>query len=196
MYRRINFFQRTAAMSALAVGLTGAASAGLMNFETAVPGSFLTTSSDFDQDGIQLSLVHGHYDLWNCSSSLLCPPSNGIVAGLDSVQTGPATVRIALITGTFFNLDSLLLLTSDPSSFMEASNGSLLFFGSSGGTLTEPSGFQGIHFFEISSSVEIAGGFLFDNIGVSTVPEPSTVVLLLLPFVTAAGLRERPHRRG
>lgn len=185
MCRRTTLSRRAAAMFALAAGLSGMANASLMNFETASVGGFLT--APFDQDGIRLSLIRGHYDFWSCNS-FPCPPGNGIVAGLDSVQTGPSTVRISLISGGLFNLDGIQILDSDPSDFMQASNGSLYYFGSPGGTLT---GFQGIQFFDISSSVDIAGGFLFDNIAVTAVPEPSTFILLFLPFVTLVVIRER-----
>jgi hypothetical protein len=70
---------------------------------------------------------------------------------------------------------------------MVASNGSFFSFGLPGGTLT---GFQGIQFFDISSSVDIAGGFLFDNIAVTPVPEPSTFILLFLTFVTLVVFRK------
>lgn len=156
-----------------------------MNFETASPGGFLT--APFDQDGIRLSLIAGHYDFWSCAS-FPCPPGDGIVVGLDAVQTGPSTVRIALISGGLFNLDGIQILASDPSSFMVASNGSFFSFGPPGGTLT---GFQEIQFFDIASSVDIAGGFLFDNIAMTPVPEPSTFILLFLTFVTIVVFRDR-----
>lgn len=75
---------------------------------------------------------------------------------------------------------------------MVAYSGSRFEFWVPGGTLN---GFQGIQFFDISSSVEIAGGFLFDNIAVTPVPEPSTFILLFPALVTLAVFAgKREHR--
>ncbi len=184
MYRGIALVRRSAAILALAAGLSGMANAGTMDFESTSMGTFLT--APFDQNGIRLSLIGGHYDLWSCTLSMLCPPANGIAAGLDAVQSGPSTVKISLIDGSLFNLDSIQILNSHPASFMQASSGSLYSFGSTGGTFTGLPGFQGIQFFDISSNVDIAGGFLFDNIAMTEVPELPTCILLLLPLVTLA----------
>ena len=178
MYPGIVLVRRAGAVFTLAAMLGGVANAGLMNFETASQGSFFT--APFDEDGIRLSLIAGHYDVWSCIS-FICPPDNGIVAGLDAVHTGPSTVRIALISGSLFNLDGIQIVAADSSSFMVASNGSFVSFGVPGGTLA---GFQGIQFFDISSRADIAGGFLFDNVAVTAVPESSTFMLLFLTFVT------------
>lgn len=180
MYQQTLLSRCTAALFALAAGLNVVAKASLMDFETASEASFLT--APFIQDGIQLSRSQGHYDLHTCNLIIMCPLGNGIVAGLDSVQTGPATVRIALLSGSFFNLDSIQILNSDRLSFIQSPSGSSIS-SLSPGTYTGLAGFQGIQFFDITSNVDIAGGFLFDNIAVSAVPEPTTFELMLLPGV-------------
>ncbi len=189
MLRLNGLARRLVAIFSLAAGLSGEASARIMDFESGSMGGFLT--APFQQNGIQLSLVGGHYDLWNCTVVMICPSANGIVVGLDSVNTGPSTVRIFFIDGSLFNLDSIQILGSSPISFMQASSGSTYNFGSTGGTFTGLPGFQGIRFFDISSNVDIAGGFMFDNIAVTETPEPRTSVLLFLSIVVLSLLGKR-----
>ena len=185
MYLMTVLVRRAGLIFSLAAGLGAVANAAIMNFETASPGSFL--SAPFEEDGIHLSLIDGHYDVFDCAS-LGCPPANGFVAGLDAVNTGPSTVRIALLSGGLFNLDAIEILGPEPSSFMVASDGSFFSFDGTGGPFT---GFGGIQYVDISSSVDIAGGFLFDNIAITPVPEPSTFLLLFLSSMVVLLFRER-----
>jgi len=176
---------------ALAAWSGGTAAAGLMNLDTATPGEFRTTS--FEQDGIRLSVMAGHYDLWRCNVIVSCPAAKDIVAGLDGVQTGASTVRISLSNGAPFNLESIAILSADSSALLQASNGSSWAPGLPSGSLA---GFQGITYFDISSSAGIAGAFLFDNIAVFEVPEPGTGWLLSLSGLYLALLgRVRPKDR-
>lgn len=62
MRLRTILIPRTLSVFALTLGLNGVANAGVMNFETAPTGGFLTTP--FEQDGVRLSVIGGHYDLY------------------------------------------------------------------------------------------------------------------------------------
>lgn len=179
---------------ALAVGMTGPAKANIMNFEGLPSGSFL--SSGLSQDGIQLSLVSGHYDIWACGLSLLCPEANGNVAGLDILSPGPpSAVRISLVAGNYFNLDSIEIVAAAhlPSelSFMRASDGRIVSFNNPG----QFTGFDGIQYFDLSSNVGIAGAFLFDNIVVTSIPEPSTSLTALGALIVGMTLIRRRSMR-
>lgn len=153
------------------------ATAARMDFQTAVQGAFLT--APFEENGVRLAVISGHYDLWDSGGN--------IAAGLDSVHTGPSTVRISLVSGSLFNLDSIGILAADPSSFMSSSTGAVYHF-VPGGPI---SGFQRIAYFDILSSVDIAQGFLFDNIELTAVPEPSALPLLAMAMLTM----QIPRRR-
>jgi len=189
--RRVALIRWVPCALALSLGFGGVANAGVMRFEglpSAVAPAF------YEEDGIRFSLVQGDYYPFDCRLIMgVCPPSNGIVAGLDALEQGQSTVRITLIDGGLFNLDGIeILAAGDPFSFIEASNGSRfeLFF-----EAVELSGFRRIQFFDITSSSDhILGGFLVDNIAVTPVPEAQASMLLFPALVTLAILRRaRAH---
>jgi hypothetical protein len=187
----VRSFASAAAMVFLVLVPCQPVGASIMNFESVPPGAFL--SSGFSQDGIQLSLLSGHYDAWTCSLLSFCPAANGVVGGLDILTLGPpSSVRISLLSGTLFNLESLEIVAAlhlqNESSFLTASDGRMIFFNAPG----QLGGLRGIEYFDLSSNVGIAGAFLFDNIVVTPVPEPSTApaILGLLVFgISMSGRR-------
>ena len=179
MKRYFASFAPVMTVLALAVGMPEPVRANIMNFEGLPSGSIL--SSGLSQDGIQLSLISGHYDIWACGVIVLCPATNGNVAGLDILSRPgpPSVVRISLVDGNSFNLDSIEIVAAlhapGELSFMRACDGRTFFFNNPG----QFAGFDGIQYFDISSEVSVAGAFLFDNIIVTSIPEPSTSLTAL-----------------
>jgi hypothetical protein len=153
-----------------------ATQASVMTFETATPGSMLT--APYEQNGIRLSVLTGHYDIWQCGQQSFIPPCTGVVAGIDEAMTGPATIRIELMNGALFNLMGLTILNAGPDDWIGASNGVNLRF-DSWPTMPPLSAFQGIRYVELQSQ-SLLPGLLFDNIQLNEVPEPAPLALLLI----------------
>ena len=183
--------------------LTVVTHAAVMDFSTAASGSFLTGS--YEQNEIRLTVLSGHYDIWDCNiAPVPCRGIFGLFAGVDAVQTGPSTVRISLANGSAFDLLSVDFpwdpAAPGPQNTLTASNGANFIIVSDPGiTLSGPAGFSGITYFDIRSSVDLAGGFVFDNISIAAVPEPTAfpVLAAVLPglLVYARSKRTWPVRR-
>ena len=171
-----------------AVWLAGPAAleADTIDFDSATPGLLLT--KDYVEDGFRVSLIRGHYDLYDGTMQI------------DTYHSGHATVRLESLDGRSFNLLDLDVVAWDPHSFFKvigdlpvdeigsvtSSDGGYLQVTSAGPLSFTGEKWRNVSWIELDvfdptyAADTGQDNFQFDNIRLipTRVPEPFTLVLL------------------
>ena len=165
----------------LLIALPPTSQGAIMTFDSA-PTQSLVGWDPLDQtyyieDGIKMSLVYNHYDI----------SPNGV--NIDTYGGGRGEIKFEMANGALFNLNSLNVKT-DARYFSEdedlsveyniyLSNGSNLII-DPGTNMLISLGVNSMSYFtcSVNGSYNTQYNFRVDNINITSVPEPSTMLLL------------------
>jgi hypothetical protein len=148
------------------------ANANTMTFAPATTGVFM--NAPYTEDGIKMTLLTGHYDVFGCTA-----PGTDRCGNIDDVSFGPATVKFTLAGGGTFSLDKIFLPLTDQIATITSSTGASQTLTAAGGyVIFSGADWSGISSFTLATINSSFFEFADVTINTAQTPEPASIALL------------------